>query len=143
MVRFPGHIPEGIEDTEHLVSGLDFFPTFCDYAGIQAPSELKGCSLRPLLEGNRKPRNWRRYLHAQSKASGRMVVDERFKFIRYFGSKTTQLFDLKNDPWETQNLAFDPAFYKDCLRMSEEIERNELTLDNVELPNELTKRVLS
>ena len=143
MVSFPGHIPAGIEDTEHLVSGLDFFPTLCDYAGIPAPPGLKGLSLRPLLEGKRQPKNWRHYLHAQSKASGRMVVDDRFKFIRYFGSETTQLFDLKNDPWETQNLAFDPAFSKVCLRMSEEIDRNELTLDNVELPNELTRRTQS
>jgi arylsulfatase A-like enzyme len=140
MVSFPGHIPEGIEDVEHLVSGLDFFPTFCDYAGIDSPSGLKGLSLRPLLEGDRKPATWRRYLHAQSKASGRMVVDQQYKFIRYYGSETTQLFDLENDPMETKNLAFDAAYQSICQRLAAEIDRHEATLDNVDLPANLTKR---
>ena len=56
----------GVVDETHLVSGLDFFPTFCDYAEIDPPKGLKGLSLRPLLE--QKPTQWRSYLHAQSKA---------------------------------------------------------------------------
>lgn len=140
MVSYPGHIAEGITDTRHLVSGLDFFPTFCDYADIRPPEGLKGLSLRPLLEGDRKPTGWRRYLHAQSQASGRMVVDERFKFIRYYGSETTQLFDLRSDPWETKNLAFDSGYASDCKRMAGEIDRLEAGLDNVPLPAALSKR---
>jgi arylsulfatase A-like enzyme len=138
MVCYPGQTPEGVEDTEHLISGLDFFPTFCDYAGIDSPLGLKGLSLKPLLEG--KKTEWRNYLHAQSKASGRMVVDERYKFIRYYGSETTQLFDLKNDPFETQNLAYEPSHKDTCAKLSAEIDRLEATLDNVELPPELSKR---
>jgi choline-sulfatase len=138
MVCFPGHAPEGVEDTKHLVSGLDFFPTFCDYAGIAPPDGLRGRSLKPLLEG--KAKEWRRYLHAQSKGSGRMVVDERFKFVRYYGSKTTQLFNLANDPYETRNLAFEPAYELDCKRLADEIDRHEATLDNVDLPSSLSKR---
>ncbi len=138
MVCYPGHVTEGVEDKEHLVSGLDFFPTFCDYAGIKAPPKMRGLSLKPLLDG--KPTQWRRYLHAQSKASGRMVVDERYKFIRYYGSETTQLFDLENDPYETKNLAQDANYSDDCLRMSAEIDRLESTLDNVELPKNLSRR---
>ena len=138
MVCFPGKTPEAILDEEHLVSGLDFFPTLCDYAEIDPPADLRGKSLRPLLEG--KKHDWRRYLHAQSKASGRMVVDERFKFVRYYGSKTTQLFDLNADPHETKNLAMEPAFAEHCERMAEEIDRHEASLDNVELPASLSKR---
>jgi arylsulfatase A-like enzyme len=94
--------------------------------------------LKPLLEG--KAKEWRRYLHAQSKGSGRMVVDERFKFVRYYGSKTTQLFNLANDPYETRNLAFEPAYELDCKRLADEIDRHEATLDNVDLPSSLSKR---
>jgi arylsulfatase A-like enzyme len=138
MACFPGKTPQGLLDNTHLVSGLDFFPTLCDYAEIEPPANLRGRSLRPLLEGT--PTEWRRYLHAQSKASGRMVVDERFKFIRYYGSKTTQLFDLDNDPYETRNLAFDSAYADTCKRMAAEIDRHEASLDNVELPAHLSKR---
>jgi arylsulfatase A-like enzyme len=138
MVCFPGKIPESILDETHLVSGLDFFPTLCDYAEIQPPPKMRGQSLRPLLEG--KQVNWRRYLHAQSKASGRMVVDERYKFVRYYGSKTTQLFDLEEDPYETKNLAFDSLYKAHCERLAHEIDRHEATLDNVALPASLSKR---
>ena len=78
--------------------------------------------------------------HAQSKASGRMVVDQQYKFIRYYGSETTQLFDLENDPMETKNLAFDAAYQSICQRLAAEIDRHEATLDNVDLPANLTKR---
>lgn len=138
MVCFPGNTPEGVEDLEHLVTGLDFFPTFCDYAEIAPPPNMRGLSLRPLLEG--KSTKWRTYLHAQSKGSGRMVIDEQYKFIRYYGSETVQLFDLSNDPYETVNLAFDPQYKARCQEMAAEIDRLESTLDNVDLPAELSKR---
>jgi arylsulfatase A-like enzyme len=69
-----------------------------------------------------------------------MVVDERFKFVRYYGSKTTQLFDLEDDPYETKNLAFDPSYKAHCKRLAHEIDRHEATLDNVKLPASLSKR---
>jgi arylsulfatase A-like enzyme len=69
-----------------------------------------------------------------------MVVDEQYKFIRYYGSKTTQLFDLKNDPWETTNLAFEGNHQARCQLMAAEIDRLEATLDNVELPASISKR---
>ena len=63
-----------------------------------------------------------------------------YKFVRYYGSETTQLFDLKNDPWETKNLAFEDSHQACCQRMAAEIDRLEATLDNVELPLSLSKR---
>jgi arylsulfatase A-like enzyme len=135
MVCFPGKTPEGVLDKEHLVSGLDFFPTLCDYAGIEPPADMRGLSLRPLLEG--KDTEWRRYLISHSRASGRMIVDERYKFIRYNGSDTTQLFDLVDDPMETVNLAPDKRHADTCRRLAAEIDRVEATLDNAAIPKNL------
>jgi arylsulfatase A-like enzyme len=135
MVCFPGKVPEGIVDEEHLVSGLDFFPTLCDYAEIDPPENMRGRSLRPLLEG--KDVEWRRYLLAQSRASGRMILDERYKFIRYNGSPTTQLFDMMDDPHETKNLASEKTYAAICQRLADEIDRVEATLDNADIPKNL------
>jgi arylsulfatase A-like enzyme len=135
IAAFPGRIPEGVVDAAHLVSGLDFFPTLCDYAGIDPPENMRGLSMRPLLEGSDP--QWRRYLISQSKASGRMILDERYKFIRYNGSPTTQLFDLLEDPHETRNLAPDAAFAATCQRLAGEIDRVEATLDNADIPDNL------
>ena len=135
MVCFPGKVPEGVVDEDHLVSGLDFFPTLCDYAEIDPPEKMRGLSLRPLLEG--KETNWRRYLLAQSRASGRMILDERYKFIRYNGSPTTQLFDMVDDPHEIKNLAPEAKFATTCQRLADEIDRVEGTLDNADIPDNL------
>ncbi|MBM4049678.1 MAG: DUF4976 domain-containing protein [Planctomycetes bacterium] len=103
VVSWPGHVAEGALDAKHLVSGLDFAPTLCDYAGIEAPPKARGRSLRPLLEG--KPTAWREFIVSESAITGRMVRTPEWKLITYKGDPTEQLFDMKNDPWETRNLA--------------------------------------
>ena len=129
LISYPKAFKNGTIDNRHLVSGLDFFPTFCDYAGIEPPENLKGKSLKPIVE--KKNINWRKYLHAQSKIQGRMVIDDRYKYIRYYGSPTRQLFDLLEDPYETHNLAFEATYSAHCKRFEKEINRHESTLDNV------------
>jgi arylsulfatase A-like enzyme len=41
----------------------------------------------------------------------RCIRNQRYKLIEYNieGQRSTQLFDLQHDPWETQNLAEDPS----------------------------------
>jgi choline-sulfatase len=103
IVRFPGRTGEGIQDTDHLVSGLDVAPTLCDYAGIEAPPKARGLSLRPLVEGRRAP--WREFLVSEAHRIGRMVRTPEYKFITYEGSPTEQLFDMREDRLEQLNLA--------------------------------------
>jgi choline-sulfatase len=104
-----GRRPGGTSVNSRLVSnGLDLFPTLCDYAGIDAPPELKGYSLRPLCEG-RRPRKWRDHLVVQTRV-GRMLRTERHKYIICKkGKHREQLVDLKNDPGEMRNLVGDAA----------------------------------
>ena len=98
-------------DEEHLVSGLDLLPTLCDYAGIEPPPHQRGVSLKPLLEG-RAVDGWREFVPAQGWVKGRMIRTNRYKYVMYKGDEnpTEQLFDLKADPGETHNLAYDPAY---------------------------------
>jgi arylsulfatase A-like enzyme len=90
-----------------LVYLFDLFPTICDYVGATVPPPVEGRSLRPVVEG-RQPRV-RDVLFAAYRREQRMIRDERFKLIRYTvrGTTTTQLFDLRSDPYELANLADD------------------------------------
>jgi choline-sulfatase len=110
MAMWKGRIPEGRVDDEHLVSnGLDLLPTVCDYAGIEAVSDPRGKSLRPLFEG--KKVEWRETLGVESEI-GRMVVSEdKLKYIRYDAAgKEEQLLDLRRDPHETTHFTDDPKY---------------------------------
>ncbi len=106
IVSCPGKLAEGVVDTEHLVSGLDILCTMSDYAGLDAPPHSQGHSLRPLLE--QKPTTWREFVSSEHHIDGRMLRTEQYKYVRYAGDPVEQLFDIKADPWEMDNLYDDP-----------------------------------
>ena len=49
--------------------------------------------------------------------------DERWKLIRYPNTNVSQLYDLQNDPYETKNLADDPAQAEQVKKMMKLIEK--------------------
>ena len=49
-VSWPGRLPQGAA-VRALTTHADVLPTLCDLAGIPAPPDRDGLSLRPLLEG--------------------------------------------------------------------------------------------
>ncbi len=110
IISQPGATPRGV-CSEVVSNGLDLLPTFCDYAGIEAPEGLIGTSLRPLAEGKQPPTS-RNYIPVESEV-GRMIVTDNFKYKVYdAGEHREQLIDLRNDPGETRNAASDPDLSK-------------------------------
>jgi arylsulfatase A-like enzyme len=96
---------------------FDLFPTICDLAGVATPSVVEGKSLLGIIEGRQT--NVRDKLFGAYKDGQRMVRDARWKLIQYNagGVRNAQLFDLKMDPDELHNLADDPAFAAQRLRL--------------------------
>ncbi len=107
-----------------LVEAIDLLPTFVEIAGGEVPQHiLEGRSLLPFVRGD-GPKEWRdvsfseydysftlsRLLLDQPIADCRlnMVFDGRWKMIRAEGFRP-MLFDLENDPEETDDLGADPA----------------------------------
>jgi len=101
----PG-IPRG--SSEALVYLLDLFPTACELAGLEVPEGVEGKSLVPVMRGEQE--KVRGFVVGAYKSYQRSIRDQRWKLIEYHvrGKRTTQLFDLKNDPYELHNLADDP-----------------------------------
>ena len=103
-------IGPGIEAGHQIatpVELVDLFPTICDFAGIPTPPEYDGESLVPLLqdipEQRQKKTAHSELLGGNRKTRFRMVRDTRWKYVD-FPDAPPRLFDMVNDPNETQDL---------------------------------------
>ncbi|MEH0152691.1 sulfatase-like hydrolase/transferase [Limibacter armeniacum] len=103
----------------------DIFPTVCEMAGVEIQSSVEGKSMMPVVNGTQK--SVRDYTYHAYKQYQRAYRKGDFKLIEYVkaegewkgdknvkGSRVTQLFNVKNDPWETQDLTIFPE-YKEVL----------------------------
>lgn len=132
IVKYPQAIRAG-SVTEDFALNVDFAETFLDYAGVDIPSFMQGTSLRPVME-ERTPNDWQTshyYRYWEHLSEPHKVVahygmrTHRYKIIYYYGealgsSNTVdesrepewELFDLRLDPYELNNVYDDPE-YKD------------------------------
>jgi arylsulfatase A-like enzyme len=103
IVSWPGVIPEGRELSADLVSGLDLFPTVCDYWDLPVAEGVKGVSLRGLLEDG--TRLDRQYVAVECHGgSGQAIRSADHKYIAFNDDPVEMLFDMREDPAETRNL---------------------------------------
>ena len=136
-VRGPGIAPGSTYDD--LAGNIDIAPTIAEIAAATPPAAVDGVSLLPLLHGGAPPA--RRYFllgraltptntttaggleeapetYVETERSSRLndftgVTNGRYKLIRYTHLPHEELYDLRNDPYELDNLlAHDAASYR-------------------------------
>lgn len=94
---------------EGLVELLDLYPTVSDYCGMKPPHKLAGESLRKLLENpDAKGKEAAFTLVMRGAAYGQTVRTDDWRLIQW-SDGNAELYDERNDPEETRNLAQDPA----------------------------------
>lgn len=120
LVRYPKMIRPGTTNQE-LVLNVDVAPTILDLAGVQVSPDMNGKSLEPLLKGQSVP--WRKdflyeyyeYPAVHMVRKNRGIRTKHWKYIHYFEKpEEFELYDIKNDPYEVNNLYSNPA-YKDVV----------------------------
>jgi iduronate 2-sulfatase len=93
-----------------LVEFVDIYPTLTDLAGVPAPKNLAGVSLRPLLKQPDAP--WDRPAYTQVERGGfpgHSVRTPRWRYTEWDdGNQGIELYDEQNDPGEMKNIAGDP-----------------------------------
>lgn len=115
IVRYPRSVPQN-KIMDQMVLNIDLAPTLLDFAGVPVPATMQGRSWRPLLEGKPVP-DWRKsffYCYFREPAFNVPMVTavrtESAKLVVYPGHpEWTEVFDLKQDPYEMKNLAADSA----------------------------------
>ncbi len=86
IVRWPGVVKQGSVDKQHFISGIDFFPTVLEAAGLPIPKGLDGFSFMALLKGKIQTGRDKVFTQIDMKAGGdavpmRCVQNNRFGYI--------------------------------------------------------------
>lgn len=113
IIAGPG-VPKN-KRSDAFVYLLDIFPTMCDLSGVAIPPSVEGLSLVPVMQGKQKTR--RDTIFTAYRNVQRAIRDRRWKLIMYPQINKTQLFDLKNDPNELNDLSSNPKFAGELVRM--------------------------
>jgi arylsulfatase A len=112
LMRWPEKIKAGTT-TDVPVTSLDFYPTFVEAAGGENPTgyQLDGLSLIPLITEGTAPERDVLYWHYPSETGNwknRMSSAVRqgdYKLIQFYEDNRIELYNLKDDPAEEEDLA--------------------------------------
>ena len=97
-----------------LLQSLDLAPLILEWANVPVPETIEGLPPTAALEGD----NWtgrefvfaeqRRDLNFTTSDFMTMIRSREWKLVHFLGETFGQLFDLKNDPDEVNDLWYDP-----------------------------------
>jgi arylsulfatase A-like enzyme len=110
IIRAPGVTQAGNVSNQPIVS-MDFFPTMLELAGLPPKPELHadGRSIVPELKGKKgKIRHlfWHYpHYHGSTWKPGASIRDGDWKLIKFYDHEKVELYNLKEDPSESNDLA--------------------------------------
>ncbi|WP_242157518.1 sulfatase [Aestuariivivens sediminis] len=144
LIRYPKLIPPKTTITD-VISNIDLAPTVLDMAGVNIPDEVQGKSFFKQLSG--KPNeDWRPsvYYHYYEYPFWHHVQPhygirtDRYKLIHfYYDVDLWELYDLKEDPSEVNNIIHSEAHAELISKLKAELTQlkteygNDLTLDEL------------
>jgi arylsulfatase A-like enzyme len=109
IVRWPGVVKAG-STCDHPVISVDYFPTVLEMARLKPAGQIDGVSLMPLLTQKGTLKRDAIYWHYphysnQGGPPGGAIRKGDYKLIEFYEDGRLELFNLKNDIGERQNLA--------------------------------------
>ncbi len=143
LIKWPNKITAGTTEDE-MVQNLDFAQTFLEIAGANAPDDMQGKSLVPLLMGQKE--KWDRdavYYHYYEYPGEHTVkrhygiATKDYKIIHFYHDiDTWEFYDRKKDPQEMNNLIGDEKYADAIAEMKQKLKDTRIkykdseTLDN-------------
>jgi len=127
---------------ESIVNNTDFAPTLITMAGGEKPAQMQGRSFLSMVEGEEEPADWpqasyyRYWMHMahHDNPAHYGIRTKNFKLIFFYGlpldapgalPKPTkpywELYDLRKDPQEMNNVIADPAYTQQLEKLKVEL----------------------
>ncbi len=116
LIVFAPTIKNQVPEVDGLTLSIDLSATILEFAKIPKSNTIQGLSLVPLISGkklkirdhafieyfsNEKPFPW------TAQMDYRILITDQFKYLKWLRSENSELYDLKNDPFEQKNLIND------------------------------------
>ena len=146
-ILWPSRVPGGRTVTD-FVNFRDLAPTFLELAGISPPESMSGKSLVPILLSEKSGRiekarswmmtglEWHGEFDPETRSS-RTIRNDHYSYIVRFNNvdknnlplsrkelmKPYQIefYDLKNDPWEQNNLIDEPRYAREIEKLARQM----------------------
>jgi len=114
IISYP-KITSGKNESDALVSSIDIMPTLLEAAGLRAPDDIDGKSFWPVVKGEKSSHRssvYTYYMDPKRRFTIRVINNGGMKLIHSdltdlasaYDDKFFELYDLKNDPEEINNL---------------------------------------
>ena len=128
LVKYPGKVKAGIT-LDQMVMNIDIAPTLLEIAGMdQTPDQMQGVSFVPILQQEKttwRDRVFYEYYWEMAYPSTPTIFAVRtddYKFIFNHGLwGINELYDIKNDPYEMNNLIRNPQYKEVAKELRDEI----------------------
>ncbi len=126
---------------DEVVANIDIAPTIMEAMGLSKPPHMDGESFLPLTLGKSIP--WREYFlyvyyweqnYPQTPTHFSLRGDQ-YKYTTYYGIwDSDELFDIRADPWEQNNLIHNLDYEKTRLQMQDQLYGMMEDLGGMEIP---------
>lgn len=146
IIRDPRNRAPAGSVVQEFVETIDLAPTILQWVGGTLPTVFDGNSLLPFLAGN-APAGWRDHVFIELEfgkpgfpttverqlnlglldSNAAILREHRWKYVHFNGGLPPLLFDLETDPVETNNLAVDPRYSNELLRLSRKMLDHRMT----------------
>lgn len=131
VIRYPGVIKPGTQVNE-LMANIDWAPTILDLAGVKPPADIQGTSFLPLVKPGGDKKNWRKevYYHYYEFPQPHHVYPHfgirtaRYTLVRFYNpGKSWELYDLKKDPHQVNNIYGQKGMEKATAALKEKLKQ--------------------